>query len=244
MMKRWICLCLTAVLALGLCPLTLAEETAEEPAPAVAEVGAVITFGRYEQDADTSDGSEPIEWRVLAVEDGKALLVSDKALTARPFNDTYAPFSWVDSSLRAWLNGEFMSGAFTPKEAAAIVAASVDNSAAQGCEDYPPPSEAAAAPTTDRVFILSYGEIQRYFSGRSAKRFQCELTAQAVADGAFVGSANSYGWWWLRSPGAKPNDAAGMRNTGRVNHRDVSSVSGAVRPAMWIDIAAAGFAQP
>lgn len=243
-LKRLLSLCAAALLLVCLWAYAPAEEeeVSAEEAPAAVEVGAVIEFGHYEQDADTENGAEPIQWRVMAVEDGKALLVSDKALTARPFNDRYEAYSWGDSSLRAWLNGAFMDAAFSETERAAILETQVDNSAEQGYSEYATPSEAASASTADHVFLLSYAEIQQLFSGRSARRFQCELTAQAVADGAYQGTNNSFAWWWLRSPGAGEKDAAGMRNTGKVNHRDVNSASGAVRPAMWIDVEAAGFA--
>ena len=39
-------------------------------------VGDIITFGHYEQDNNLDNGAEPIEWIVLDVQDGKALLLS------------------------------------------------------------------------------------------------------------------------------------------------------------------------
>lgn len=39
-------------------------------------VGNIVTFGSYEQDADTSNGNEPLEWIVLKYENGRALLLS------------------------------------------------------------------------------------------------------------------------------------------------------------------------
>ena len=43
------------------------------------QVGDIIEFGSYEQDNDSSNGSEPIKWRVLEVSDGSALVVSEYA---------------------------------------------------------------------------------------------------------------------------------------------------------------------
>lgn len=40
----------------------------------VAE-GNIVTFGHYEQDNNFDNGAEPIEWRVLEVNDGKATLI-------------------------------------------------------------------------------------------------------------------------------------------------------------------------
>lgn len=38
--------------------------------------GNVVTYGHYEQDNDTANGKEPIEWVVLDVQGDKALLIS------------------------------------------------------------------------------------------------------------------------------------------------------------------------
>ena len=43
-----------------------------------------ITFGTYEQDNDTSNGAEPIEWEVPDVKGGKALVISKYILDAKP----------------------------------------------------------------------------------------------------------------------------------------------------------------
>ena len=58
---------------------------------------------------------EPIEWKVLKVEnDGekKMLLVADKILDNIPFNETSETTVWENSSIRNWLNGEFYYTAF------------------------------------------------------------------------------------------------------------------------------------
>lgn len=69
-----------------------------------AQVGDIVEFGSYEQDGDTSNGKEPIEWRVLAVEGNRAYVVSQKALDAHAFNeDTDDGNDWNSSELKAWL---------------------------------------------------------------------------------------------------------------------------------------------
>ena len=40
------------------------------------KVGDSFTFGSYEQDNDLNNGTEPIEWQVLAIENNRALLIS------------------------------------------------------------------------------------------------------------------------------------------------------------------------
>ena len=61
-----------------------ADET-EEKAKTVT-VGDIISYGSYEQDADESNGKEPIEWLVLDVDGDKALMISKYGLDAKPYN--------------------------------------------------------------------------------------------------------------------------------------------------------------
>ena len=44
-------------------------ETGAEEVNLKYSAGDIITFGSYEQDNDTSNGAEPIEWRVLDVQE-------------------------------------------------------------------------------------------------------------------------------------------------------------------------------
>ena len=52
----------------------------------VAEIGGYITCGSYEQNGSHTDGKEKIEWLVLDISDGKALVVSKYALDVKPYN--------------------------------------------------------------------------------------------------------------------------------------------------------------
>ena len=53
-------------------------------------VGSTVTFGSYEQDNDTSNGKEPLEWIVLSYQDGKSLLISKYGLDCQPYNTVRA----------------------------------------------------------------------------------------------------------------------------------------------------------
>ena len=78
----------------------------------------VIRFGFFDQDNDPSN-MEPIEWYVLDQKDGKMLIVSKEILDFRAYDDgTHT--TWADSTLRAWLNSEFLNTAFSAEEKAKI----------------------------------------------------------------------------------------------------------------------------
>lgn len=68
--------------------------------PTAATVGSIIKFGKYEQDNDTSNGKEDIEWLVLAKENSNVLLISKKALDCKPYHSSYDSISWKECSLR------------------------------------------------------------------------------------------------------------------------------------------------
>ena len=81
------------------------------------QAGDVIKLGSYEQDGDILNGKEPIEWRVLEVEGDRAYVVSEKGLDAHAFNeDADDGNDWNSSDLKAWLEEDFASQAFTDDE--------------------------------------------------------------------------------------------------------------------------------
>ena len=60
-------------------------------------VGETVVFGTYEQN-NKDDGREPLEWTVLAVEDGKALLVTKYII----HNDSYFNPWWIKYKYTYW----------------------------------------------------------------------------------------------------------------------------------------------
>lgn len=77
-----------------------------EVSPETLKVNDTVTLGRYYINDDTH--KEPVEWRMLALKDHKALLISKYALGAKTLENSYSDeTSWAKSTLRAWLNWEF-----------------------------------------------------------------------------------------------------------------------------------------
>ena len=91
----------------------------------------------------------------------------------------------------------------------------------------------AGSDTWDKVFLLSVEEVGKYFS--STKDMECEPTAYAKKQGAYTSLGNC--WWWLRTPGDKPNCIAFVRAYGGIESWGCYATDyiTAVRPAMWID---------
>jgi len=195
-----------------------------------AKVGDYVLFGMYEQDNNTSNGKEDVEWLVLEIKDGKALVISKYALDCQTYNTSDADVTWETCTLRKWLNNNFINSAFTGDEKAMIPTVTVS------ADKNPHYSTNPGNATQDQVFLLSITEANKYFSSDSAR--QCEHTDYAVAVGAYVNSSNGNCWWWLRSPGYSQYYAARVNIAGDIfEYGDhVDDVDRAVRPALWIDL--------
>ena len=201
-----------------------------------SKVGDIVYFGTYEQDNDTTNGKEDIEWLVLAKEKNRVLVISDKALDCQPYNSSYTEeVTWEKCSLRKWLNNDFINAAFTAEERAKIptVMVSTDKNPEYDTD----PGNA----TKDRVFLLSIVEVEKYFPSNEARK--CVPTEYAISNGAYTSDSYTKGgkatcWWWLRSPGYNRFDAASVNMYGNVDEEGshVNNDTYAVRPAMWISI--------
>ena len=200
------------------------------------EVGDTVTFGTYEQDDNISNGKEDIEWLVLAKEENKIFVISDKALDCKLYDTSYTSVTWETCSLRAWLNNDFFNTAFDAAEKKMIM--NIKVSADKNPEyDTDPGNE-----TTDKLFLLSISEVTEYFDDDESRK--CVPTAYAKARGAYTSNRNKTVsgeetcWWWLRSYGVDQDDAANVNSGGDVNEYggSVRDRYMTVRPAMWITI--------
>ena len=212
-------------------------------------IGSVVTLGRYEQDGDKENGPEEIEWVVLDVQDGKALLLSKYGLEAKPYNTEYTDVTWETCTLRAWLNSDFLNKAFSAEEQSAILTTTVDNSSSQGYNDL---ISINGNNTQDKIFLLSYAEANRYLSVKYWKEDDGNNTKSRVAPTDYAIETGAYstdnyqtadgkpaGWWWLRMPGLSNFDAPYVHNGGSLYYEAVFRDYGVVRPAFWLDLTAA-----
>lgn len=198
---------------------------------AKANPGDTVFFGAYEQDNNTSNGKEDVAWLVLAKENNKIFVISEKGLDCQPYNiEQYANVTWETCTLRKWLNTDFINSAFSSDEKTKIPTVTVSADKNHGYSANP------GNATQDQVFLLSITEANKYFNSTGAR--QCEPTDYAVANGAWESDSGNFCWWWLRSPGDVPGSAARVSGGGIVSSAgyDVNYNNGAVRPAMWISI--------
>ena len=188
---------------------------------ALAEVGGRIKFGGY-------------TWLVLAIEDGKALIITEDILWKCGYHAAVVGVTWEDCALRKYLNDEFYN-TFSAEERRLIVETTLRNpdNLWYGTE--------GGGDTLDRIFLLSLEEADRYFGdsgdyrninrkGSGGYWFSNDHDEERQA--AYEGDA---GYWWLRSSGFDSRDATYVYDTGRVGVYgiNVTYIRG-VRPALWL----------
>lgn len=215
-------LILCAALLLGVCAAS---------AETLPEVGSEITFGHYEQDEDLTNGQEPIEWIVLDVdeENQKAFLLSKYCLETKVVYPKRVPMYWGASTLREWMNGEFLNATFTAEEQEKILTTTVTNENPHGMKG-------AGADTEDKLYLLSHEEILHYFPEQSSR--MAYATEHAKAQGCTIGETTGACRWWLRTTGARKMDMWGVRVDGRLTAygmQDVDWPTNTVRPVFWMD---------
>ncbi len=234
--------------------------------------GKLVSLGHYEQDNNPSNGPEPIIWRVVnrkpivthidgetTYTSGGFLLVSEKALIAKRFNEESKSVTWEASTLRSWLNGyddtknsdgidysdpanNFYDAAFTNEEKETLSRHDI---------------------TKDKVSILTLNDISYYFKNEDDRRADTTPYAQNISQTAgrftpWVYSDNTktggyracgaddicYSDWWIRnnqtteSPKAPFISYFGTMNNPKTSiAADGASVDNwekTVRPAIWV----------
>ncbi|MBQ9359279.1 MAG: hypothetical protein IJT95_07025, partial [Abditibacteriota bacterium] len=198
------------------------EQDPEEP-KALELKGGQTVFGAWMD--------EPITWKVLAREEGRALLISDKALfygkyhqytqtidelkRYREENGAYPPVKWEESSLCEYLNKDFYTQAFSPDQREYILEPAE--------EDY-----------GGRVSLLSEAEAKGFWNRYDARI--CHPADYAKKQGA---AANCP--WWLRSEGMGDMRACAVTKDGKVEKnamagQNTATALAGVRPVIWVRI--------
>ena len=142
-----------------------------ESSPEIAHpVGSYINFGHYEQDADSSNGQEPILWRILAYDNDIAIMISEKILDGHRFADTRQAY-YRGSELERFLHDDFYYSAFTREENSIIYSF--------GC--------------------FSASEVNTYMSTNNDRIAWHTPYASLKINIDSYGSVNGSGMWWTSS---------------------------------------------
>lgn len=150
-----------------------------------------------------------VNWRVLEHQDGKTLLLKDAAMGSMAFQKNGGSCTWETSSIRQWLNSQFMDDTFFETEKEAIIETTVR------AENNPSYGTDGGKDTTDQVFLLSAGELEKY-KKIIPKTKSC---------------------WWLRTPGACANTMCFSYKDKTVMDfgYDAGCAKFAMKPAIWVN---------
>jgi hypothetical protein len=157
-------------------------------------IGSKVRFG---------DGN----WRVMDIEDGRALLLKNEVLPGMAYHNTFGDVTWETSVLRQYLNSEFLQEAFSESERKNIILSDLKN------EDNSTYQTDGGNDTQDSVFILSNNEAIKYQS--------------AFPEFKSIS--------WLRSPGNSQSSASFLSVNGTVMDYGYIATCDEiyVRPALW-----------
>lgn len=193
-----------------------------------------VWFGHYTQSSNGNGGfnDDPIKWRVLSVDGNEALLLADKNLDTRVYNNENVSVTWETSPLRSWLNGSgidsFLGKAFTVEEQAAI---------------YQKTSVELGKTIKDKVVLLSIDEVTNTSYGFPSNLEDASKTRVAVNTDyvtADYGSFPEYvgiGCWWLQKNGSGTNAPIVLWD-GTVNSGAATCLPSkdAIRPALYLNL--------
>jgi hypothetical protein len=198
-------------------------------------IGDLIQFGSY-------------NWRVLDIQDGKALILSDMLIELHiPYHSDGGEITWERSSIRQYLNDTLYDSIFNDDERELFAEILLINN------DNPWYGTDGGNDTTDRIFLLSIEEVVKYFgdSGQlhdrpiwdfgMASGISDEYDSSRIAHFEDFVQNNSLEHgvaWWLRSTGEDNNKAATISRGGSINidglDVSLSEHNGGVRPALWL----------
>jgi len=187
------------------------------------EIGSVQPFGGY-------------NWRVLDIQSGQALLLSELVLERRFYHKEQVRVDdiiWENCTLRYYLNNDFYSK---------LPINDRDRIAKKTIVNYDNPwfKTKGGSDTSDKIFLLSIEEVVRYFgdSGQLQNKSNDWWITDQYNDARIAGDlSGAASWWWLRSPGGGSGGAAYVTGGGSVRMigGNVGSAGG-VRPALWLNL--------
>lgn len=192
----------------------------------------IINGSKYHKTENNYFKYEPIKWRVLHYENSEAFLLADAILDSQPYHSENEEIDWEKSSIRAWLNNEFINKAFSNEENKAINTVELIN------KDNSKYGTQGGKNTSDKLFLLSLSEVDETEESKEYG-FWDKKTRKCKNDNF---SEETY-FWWLRSPGNSGHDAAGVYYYGWVfgYGYDVQEPAGGIRPALYLNLSSSDF---
>lgn len=198
------------------------------------KIDSLLSFGGY-------------NWRVIDIQNNTALIITEEIIEQRPYHNAYKDITWVDCTLRKYLNGEFYDkfNAADKSRIITVINKNLDN------QWY---GSKGGADTQDSIFLLSLDEVCKSFGDSLSKLhnpgenqrywFERKDENNSKREARLEGEKwNS--WWWLRSPGRVNIKAVYIHGDGNIGIQGNNILKGnigdgrcigGVRPALWLKL--------
>ena len=195
-----------------LCVMLIVSCSDEPKAPYSA--GDTVNYGTYPDNYDVEDlRGDAVTWKVLSVDaaNSRMLVISEKILISSKQFDSSSSSSYSGSSIRTYLNGEFI----TKYGLSDVDMCNVDVTTAI--------ETTTVGSGSDKVFLLSKTEAENksYFANQEA-RIACYTD-------------NSKPEWWLRSATDDGNNVYCIMSGGSFDKTMAPNTGAGVRPAFWVN---------
>lgn len=193
-----------------------------------AKPGDTVYFGRYPE--EVLKGHEMMEWIVLDKKKKKLLLLSKHCPGEELFDVTMDNEGvWEHSSIRNWLNSEFLAETFDDGERKAISKSKIKNYSLDDSG-----KEIDNSSTKDSVFFLSMEEVKRYFPEETDRK------ARRIEPKASTVQTEGFCEWMLRTG---YETSYGNDRVVYVDKHGIIKMRGSwvskfdyFRPALWVDV--------
>jgi len=208
-----------------------AGTTTTTPAAGIKTTSHFDIFTRIKNGETTNLQFGKYTWQVLDKKWDKALLLTEKTVGLKPYNIKPKNITWETSSLRDYLNIDFMQSCFTNKQIASIIFTKVLNTRNTWC------GTSGGKDSYDYIFLLNIDEANSYFSKGS--QYQNNIVvANWFVSNSFDKKRAAQEPWWLRSPGGSKNYASYVTDSGSIDiiGHPVNSLDIGVRPALWLSL--------
>ncbi len=186
--------------------------------------GDAAYFGSFAQSDSTGTKKDPIKWRVLSINGNDAFLVSDTKLNVGKYHDKDAMVTFANSSLRTWMNSEFLNSAFNTAEQKALISTGGDK---------------VSLLTHDEVMKDEYGFISSHTRAAKNTPYTCKLQQKKGVSAANVNMTNGIYWgaYWLKMTSNSQGYIIAVRGNGSIDATyKVSNENFCLRPVIHLDL--------
>ena len=187
----------------------------------VAKIGGIMPFaGR--------------DWRILDIQDGKALLISERIVEKRRYHSANSDVTWAECELQFYLNSSFFDSLGQEKLDIADTKVITNNNPWYGTN--------GGHAVINKIFLLSIEEVIRYFgnSGKLTKHRDSYYIKDQYDSARLAFDENrTASLWWLRSPGFDTRSASYVNDRGYVlatRGHFLNNLFCGVRPVLWLNL--------